>query len=213
MTNYAMVGSSAAQYAQMGGKLGGGYGAIAGGVIGAILGRSSAKKAQKALDQYNDQVVKNAATELFDMQRVNNAQKRVLGSALHEYSMQQSLAQGSYNAAYGAADMVGGSADALAQTLDYQTKQAKAELMYNYDMSVDNYNRSINSMASEASARLKRSTGAEVQGANFDALASKGAEMYSNYKKNSSGGLSGLWDTVTGSLGKSGLFSKMPFNG
>ena len=208
MTNYAAVAQSTQQYAQMGGQLGGGWGAAAGAALGLVLGRSASKRAEKALEQYNNQVVKNAATELFDMQRVNNAQKRVLGSALHEYSMQQAQAQGSYNAAYGAADMIGGSANALAQTLDYQTKQAKVELMHNYDVSVDNYNRSINSMASEAEARLKSSTGEKGGGIDFVGLATKGAEMYSNYKTNKdTKGLSGLWDTGTGSLGKAGLFS------
>lgn len=203
-TDYGRMGQGAQQYGEMGYQMGGAYGAIAGAIIGAVLGKTQGDKVQKAFDKYNDQVVKNAAIELFDMQRVQNAQKRQMSAALHEYSMQQELAQGSYNAAFGAADMIGGSADALAQTLDYQTKQAQAELWFNFDTSVDNYNRSIHSMVNEASARLKRSEEAS-HAMDYSQLAQQGAAWYSNYKGKSQGasGLSGLWDTGSGSMGGS----------
>lgn len=205
-SDYGRMGQGAQQYGQMGYQMGGAYGAIAGAIFGAFLGQSEGKRVQKAFDKYNDQVVKNAATELFDMQRINNAQKRQLSAALHEYNMQKELAQGSYNAAYGAADMIGGSADALAQTLDYQTKQAQSELWFNFDTSVDNYNRSIHSMVNEASARLKRSE--ETSHAmDYGALAKQGADWYSGYRQKSQGasGLSSFSDF--GSFGKSGSAS------
>lgn len=228
--------SSGMQGAQMGGQVGGVYGAIAGGALGLVLGGSD-DSAEKAAKAYNDQVVKAAATDLMDMRRQQNIQNIRTSQALQSYQINNKTQASTINANIGAADIIGGSANALKQAMDFQSTQAQAEVMSNWSTGVANYNRSIDTATNQRESQLKRTSG--EQGADIGALISGGMGLWGEYGADVKGAFGGTessgfllsspsinelspvslmssmretWEGGTGvGLGSSGLFE--PFKG
>ena len=170
--------SSGIQGAQMGGQVGGVYGAIAGGVLGLVLGGSD-DSAEKAAKAYNDQVVKAAATDLMDMRRQQNIQNIRTSQALQSYQINNKTQASTINANIGAADIIGSSAKALKQAMDFQSTQAQAAVMSNWSTGVDNYNRTIDTATNQRESQLKRTSG--EQGADMGALISGGMALWGDY--------------------------------
>lgn len=170
--------SSGMQGAQLGGQVGGVYGAIGGGILGLVLGGSD-DSAEKAVKAMNDQVVKAAATDLMDMRRQQNIQNIRTAQALHNYQINNKTQASTINANLGAADIIGSSATALKQAMDFQSTQAQAAVMSNWETSVDNYNRAIDTATNQRESQLKRTTG--EQGVDLGALISDGMSLYNQY--------------------------------
>lgn len=173
--------NSGMQGAQLGGKLGGGWGAAIGGVLGLFSGNAAAKRAEKARDKYNDQVVKLAAQDLFDMRRVQNVQNIRTAQALSTYQTNKKTQTSTIVASLGAADIIGSSAQALQQTLEYQTNEAMADTMNNWEAGVENYNIQINQQTAQRDSTLQK---AAAEGTEIDAgaLLSAGVDLYSTVK-------------------------------
>lgn len=209
--------STGVQGAQMGGQLGGVWGAVFGGAAGFALGYGTSDYEKLAREKYNNEVVKHTATALFDLRRQQNIENIRTSQALATYQDNQRVTASQYNAQYGASDILGSSADALSQTLDYQTDQAVAQTWLNYETSINNYNTTIDDTVNHAVAGLRRTKG-DTKSIDLSALTKEGLDMYSQYGSQvksawselfhtrnlstTGGGLSGLSDF--GSYGKSG---------
>lgn len=202
------------QGAQTGMSIGsnfGTYGAAYGGIIGGVLGLLTPDKDLAALKAYNKQVVTNLGSTLFDMDRQRNVENLRTSQALDSYRTQGQVAASQYNAAFGAADIIGASADALKNTLDRQVQQATRQVWLDWEVGVDNYNTQINEVVNRAAGSLRRSK-AETAKVDYAGMFKQGTDMYRQYKGGSTGttntmsstggGLSGLSDF--GSFGKSG---------
>lgn len=176
------------------GAMFGGYGAIFGAIAGAAIGLFSKDQEKEALKKYNSQVVQNYASQLFDVRRVVNAQNMAYSQALASYQDQATVTKSKYNAQYGAADIIGGSANALSQALDFQTQQAKAQAALNYDTTINNTNTSIDQMTNQAIGSLQRKKGGENKQQSFGDLAQMGLGLY----RQATGGGGGT--TSTGSF-------------
>lgn len=145
-----------------GAKLGsnfGPWGALIGGVGGALLGLGGSDPNKALLDaqkKYNAEVVKNTAQSLFDREREQQVSRMRTARALQSYQAQGKTQQGTIKANYGAADLVGGSATALAQALDFQSNQAQAATLFNYGVDFDNYTTAINQLSQQGVNSLQR---------------------------------------------------------
>ena len=113
---------TAMQGAQLGGTLGGAYGAAAGGLIGLIAGGKAQKAQEASLRKYNDQVVKMANQDLFDLRKQQNVENIRTAQALSTYQANSKVQRSALTASLGAADIIGSSAQALKQVMDFQTK-------------------------------------------------------------------------------------------
>lgn len=171
--------NSAIQGAQMGGQLGGAWGAAAGGVLGLILGGQADKAAEEATKKFNDQIVKAAATDLMDMRRQQNIQNIRTSQALHSYQINNKVQASTVNANLGAADIIGSSAKALKQVMDYQTNEAQAAVLSNWSTGLDNYNRAIDTATNQRESQLQRTSG--QKGADLGAAISGGMDLYNQY--------------------------------
>lgn len=210
--------STGVQGAQMGGQVGGLWGAVIGGAAGFALGYGTPDYEKIAREKYNNEVVKNTVTALFDMRRQQNIENIRTSQALAAYRDNQRVAASQYNAQYGAGDIIGSSADALSQTLDYQTDQAIAQTWLNYEVGINNYNTAVEGTVNSAMSGLRRTKG-DTKSMDLGALTKTGISMYQQYggqvqsawgglfskpstQSATGGGLSGLSDF--GSFGKSG---------
>ena len=138
-----MIANSAIQGAQMG-ALFGPIGAGIGAAIGIFAGYNKESKAKKQVQKYNDAILQNATSEMFNLQRQQNAVNQQTARSLAAYDDNSKVQSATYNASYGAADMIGSSgAAALKQVLDYQTLQAKSATWDNWEISLDNYNKQV----------------------------------------------------------------------
>lgn len=192
------------QGAQQGAQIGsmfGGYGAAYGAVIGGVLGLFIPDAEKEMIQKWNSQVVKNFSEDLFDLQRAQNIENIRTAQALLNYQDQKAVARASMNANYGAAELLGSSAQALAQTMEFQTQQATAQVWQNYETNIDNMNNTIDQMANQASASLK--TRKQVGAQDYSALVKSGIDIYSGLKGKggttttqgtSQGGLANMWD-------------------
>lgn len=147
---------TAMQGAQLGGTLGGAYGAAAGGIIGLVAGGKAQKAQEASLRKYNDQVVKMANQDLFDLRRQQNVENIRTAQALSTYQANSKVQRSAVTASLGAADIIGSSAQALKQVMDFQTKEAQAETMLNWETGLDNYNTTIERAQNARSASLQR---------------------------------------------------------
>ena len=147
---------TAMQGAQLGGMLGGPYGAAAGGLIGLIAGGKAQKAQEASLRKYNDQVVKMANQDLFDLRRQQNVENIRTAQALSTYQENSKVQRSAVTASLGAADIIGSSAQALKQVMDFQTKEAQAETMLNWETGLENYNTTIDRAQNARSASLQR---------------------------------------------------------
>lgn len=144
------VANSAIQVAQLGstfGPVGTGIGAA----IGIFAGYNKEKKAKKQVQKYNDAILQNATSEMFNLQRQQNAVDQQTARSLAAYDDNAKVQSATYDASYGAADMIGSSgAAALKQVLDYQTLQAKSATWDNWEVSLDNYNKQVTDVYTQA---------------------------------------------------------------
>lgn len=172
--------STGMQGAQMGGQVGGVWGAVIGGIGGFALGYNTPDYEKLAREKYNNEVVKNTVTALFDMRRVQNVENMRTAQALETYRDNQRVTESQYNAAFGAADIIGSSSEALGQTLDWQTDQAVAQTWLNYEIGIDNYNTAVEGTVNSAMAGLRRTKGA-TNSMDLGALTKSGISMYQQY--------------------------------
>lgn len=173
--------------ASIGGKLGGGWGAVGGAVIGLIAGNAATKRADEMSKKYNEQVVKFAAQDLFDLRRQQNIQNIRTSQALATYDDNRRVGVSTQVANMGAADIIGSSAAALAQTMDFQTKAAQAETMLNWETGIENYNTAIDTTTNQRSASLQRKSGAAPT--DYGALLSGAVEVYDKYGRGEGAGM------------------------
>lgn len=187
--------SSGMQGAQMGASFGP-YGALAGGAIGLALGLFTPDYEKQAIKKYNDQVVHNNMQSIFDMRKVQNIRDMQTAQALAGYGDQSKVTRSTYNANYGAADIIGSSTTALAKTLQFQTQQAQAQTWFNFDVGVDNYNTSIDTLTNNSMNSLKRATGGASTAQTAGSALQTGLSLYSKFK-----GAGGTTDAGVGSSG------------
>mgnify|MGYP001258065651 FL=1 len=177
----------AVQGAQFGGQVGGSWGAAIGGTIGLLAGAFGGdplRHAKKAQERYNAEVVKHTAMSLFDRERAQQVERMRTAKALQSYQAQGKTQISTVRANYGAADLVGASAQALAQTLDYQTKQAEAATLFNYGVSFDNYVTDIEAIGQRGVNSLQRTLDAAPQQAmDIGQLYAAGKSMYEGFKQ------------------------------
>ena len=168
------------QGATLGAQVGGVHGAIIGGAIGLGLGLIQGEQQQKAMEAYNREVVKNATKSIFDMRRLQNTQNIQTAQALSAYQDQFRTGKSTYNAAYGAADIIGSSADALTNTLRFQTQEATQQVWFNFDVGVQNYNANIDQIINNATGQLGTKQPLNAQG--LASNLNQGLKLYSRYK-------------------------------
>lgn len=183
--NASGAGSGAVRGAQMGAQFGP-YGAAIGGTVGFITGLFSSdpnEAALKAQKKYNDEVVKYAATDLFDQQRSQQIQRMQTARALQAYQAQGKTSISQVRAGMGAADLIGGSAVALAQAIDSQTTQALAGVELNSQVLYDNYLTGINQTTNKGVNSLQKNIQTQQQqGLDIGSLYQAGKGMYDSYK-------------------------------
>lgn len=184
-------GSNAArgtvQGAQFGSQVGGPVGAAIGGTIGFLVGAFGGdplRHAKKAQEKYNAEVVKYTAMSLFDRERAQQVERMRTARALQSYQAQGKTQISQVRANYGAADLVGASAQALAQTLDFQTKQAEAATLFNYGVGFDNYLTDIVATGQRGINSLQRTIdAAPQQPMDVGQLFAAGKSMYEGFKQ------------------------------
>ena len=203
------------QGAQFGGQVGGVYGMVIGGVAGFALGYETPDYEKMARDKYNDEVIKHTVSSLFDMRRQQNVENMRTSQALAAYQDENTVAKSQYNAAFGAADIIGSSADALQNTIDFQTTQAQAQTWYNFEVGIDNYNTQVAAVVNRGISGLRRTKGA-TNTMDFGALTSQGLQMYNQYGGQISSAFSNMWGggaTTTTASGFGGLSGLGDFGG
>lgn len=199
--------SGAMKGAQMGGSVGGGWGAAIGAVIGGIVGYNTADPVQEALKaqkKYNDLVITNTATDLFNTQRNHQLERMKTARALQSYQAQGKTSISQVRAGMGAADLIGGSAVALAQAIDSQTTQALAGVELNQQVLYDNYLTSIDQITNRGDNQLQRTIKESYLHNNFSiqsameqgqgmmgGMGGGGGSMFSNANSGGSGGIMG----------------------
>lgn len=190
------AGASTAMNGMSVGSLFGPKGAAIGAGVGLIAGLFSAdrsKAALKAQQQYNDAVVKNTITDLFDTERAQQVERMRTARALQSYQAQGKTQISTVRAGYGAADLIGASAQALAQAIDYQTTQALEATRFNYAVGFDNYLTNINQITNKGVNAVQQGvdTG-QQQPLNIYSMFKAGKELYSGLKGGSGGFSAGL---------------------
>lgn len=151
MANIASGLNSGIQGAKLGSNFGP-WGTLIGGIGGALFGLGASDPNKALLEsqkKYNAEVVRNTAQSLFDREREQQVSRMRTARALQSYQAQGKTQISTVRANYGAADLVGASAQALAQTLDFQTKQAEAATLFNYGVDFANYNTAIDQITKQ----------------------------------------------------------------
>lgn len=187
--------STGMQGAQVGGKLGGAWGAAGGAILGFLAGGKAEKRANEATKKYNDQVVKYAAQDLFDLRRQQNVENIRTAQALATYQDNKKVQNSAITASMGAADIIGSSADALKQVMAFQTQQSQAETMLNWETGIEKYNTTINRAENQRNQQFKRQNAAGQE--DIDALVSGAVGLYKDYKHGGAGMVEDvkfLWD-------------------
>ncbi len=155
-----MGGLQGAQQGAQVGSMFGPWGTAIGAGVGLLGGLFSADKEKAALEaqrKFNAEVVKNTVTDLFDQERSQQVERMRTARALQSYQAQGKTQISTVRAGYGAADLIGASAQALSQAIDYQTNQALEATRFNYTIGFDNYLTGINQTANKGVNNLQRS--------------------------------------------------------
>ena len=187
--------STAMQGAQVGGKFGGAWGAAGGAILGFLAGGKAEKRANEATKKYNDQVVKYAAQDLFDLRRQQNVENIRTAQALASYQNNKKVQNSAITASMGAADIIGSSADALKQVMAFQTQEAQAETMLNWETGIENYNTTINRAENQRNQQFKRQNAAGQE--DIGALVGGAVGLYKDYRHGGAGMVEDakfLWD-------------------
>lgn len=181
--NGAMTGASLGAVA---GPWGMAIGAVAGLALGIVQDDANAKATEKQLRG----IATNTYTALFDLQRQHNLENMRTSQAIADYKNQGKLAVAQVNANYGANEVIGASADALRQAINYQEQQAEQSVWLNHTTSVDNFNNQVNSIITQSNNQITQAVNSDGQ-ANLQqlgGLVSTGLQMYSKYKGSSDQG-------------------------
>ena len=182
MSSYAASSGlgGAVSGAALGATIGGIGGATIGCALGLVSGIINGSKAAKATEAYNNLVVQNTTQSLFDLRRQQNVSNMQTAQALASIQDSSKVQTSSYNAQYGAADVIGAGADTMKQVLAYQANQATAGTWINFNTSVENYNTQVNSTVANAEAKLKSSSsgGASTSPTSLASLVSTGISAY-----------------------------------
>lgn len=191
MGNMNNATTGAMQGASMGGQVGGAWGSVIGGVLGGVLGYNTADPTKAALEaqrKYNDAVVKNTVTSLFDRERAQQVERMRTARALQSYQAQGKTQISTVRAGYGAADLIGASAQALAQAIDYQTTQALEATRFNYAVGFDNYMTDIEATSQQGVNSLQRTiNAAPQQPMDIYGMFKAGKSMYEGFEQMGSG--------------------------
>ena len=168
------------------------YGAAIGGAIGltvGLFGGDPNKAAKEAQTKFNNEVIKNTAVTLFDAQRAQQVNRMQTARALQSYQAQGKTQVSQVRAGIGAADLIGSTAQALAQSIDFQTQQAQESVRLSDQISYENYLSSIDATTNRGVNSLQRSFQAAPQQAlDIGAMYQAGKGMYDMYKQNSQQG-------------------------
>lgn len=169
------------------GSMFGAKGAAIGAGIGLVAGLFSAdrsKAALKAQQKYNDEVVKNTITDLFDRERAQQVERMRTARALQSYQAQGKTQISTVRAGYGAADLIGASAQALAQAIDYQTTQALEATRFNYAVGFDNYLTNINQITNKGVNAVQQGVDSgQQQPLDIYSMFKAGKELYGGLKQ------------------------------
>lgn len=181
------AGLSAATSGASAGSLFGPTGTVIGAGVGLLVGLFSADKSKAALkaqQRYNDAVVKNTITDLFDSERAQQVERMRTARALQSYQAQGKTQISTVRAGYGAADLIGASAQALAQSIDYQTTQALEATRFNYAVGFDNYLTNINQITNKGVNTVQQSidTG-QQQPLDIYSMFKAGKQLYGDFKQ------------------------------
>lgn len=186
MSTGANAGQGMARGAQLGGQVGGSWGAAIGGTVGfltGLFGGDPNRHAKRAQEKYNAEVVKHTITSLFDRERAQQVERMRTARALQSYQAQGKTQISTVRAGYGAADLIGASAQALAQAIDYQTTQALEATRFNYAVSFDNYMTDIEATSQQGVNSLQRTVNAAPQQPmDIYGMFKAGNSMYDGYK-------------------------------
>lgn len=180
----AMV-SGGVNGAKIGAQVGGGYGAIVGAIVGGVAGYFSpdmVKKQRESLDRFNKEVVKYTTQSVFDLQRQRVSERMRTSEALSTYQVNQRTTMSSLRAQYGASDVIGASSSALDQVLDYQTDQAAAQEMFNFDVGIDNFNTSLRTIINNGMGQLSNQVGVSMNPNSGAAALQSATELYNQFK-------------------------------
>ena len=168
------------------------YGAAIGGAIGlavGLFGGDPNKAAKEAQTKFNNEVIKNTAVTLFDAQRAQQVNRMQTARALQAYQAQGKTQVSQVRAGIGAADLIGGTAQALAQSIDFQTQQAQESVRLSDQISYENYLSNIDATTNRGVNSLQRSFQAAPQQAlDIGAMYQAGKGMYDMYKQSSQQG-------------------------
>lgn len=210
--NFTAGVNTGMQGAQLGANFGP-QGALIGGIAGFALGFQTPDYEKIAREKYNSEVLKNFAKSLFDTRKVQNIENMRTAQALAAYQDNLRVQGSSYNAQYGAADMIGSSTTALKQAMDFQTQEAKRGVLINWETQIDNMNTSIDAMANQSMAGLRRTKG-DTRQMDYAGLVKTGLDLYGQYRNTFNNpntsttqlGINKIPDNMSdfGSYGKSG---------
>ena len=176
----AMTGMNAgSQFGPKGSIIGAGVGLLAG-----LSSTDKSKAALKAQQQYNDAVVKNTITDLFDRERAQQVERMRTARALQSYQAQGKTQISTVRAGYGAADLIGASAQALAQAIDYQTTQALEATRFNYAVGFDNYLTSLEQTTNKGVNTLQQNIDiGQQQPVDISSMFKAGKQLYGDFKQ------------------------------
>ena len=187
MSSGANAAQGTVRGAQFGGQVGGPIGAAIGGSVGFLIGAFGGdpnRHAKRAQERYNAEVVKNTITNLFDRERAQQVERMRTARALQSYQAQGKTQISTVRAGYGAADLIGASAQALAQAIDYQTTQALEATRFNYAVGFDNYLTDIEMTSQQGVNSLQRTwNAAPQQPMDIGQLFAAGKSMYDGFKQ------------------------------
>ena len=188
------AGASTAMNGMSVGSMFGAKGAAIGAGVGLIAGLFSADRSKAALEaqrKYNDAVVKNTITDLFDTERAQQVERMRTARALQSYQAQGKTQISTVRAGYGAADLIGASAQALAQAIDYQTTQALEATRFNYAVGFDNYLTGIEQTTNKGVNALQQSVNSgQQQPLDIYGMFKAGKELYGGLKQSGGSGFS-----------------------
>jgi len=191
MANYLGGLQGAQQGAQLGANFGP-WGAAIGGGIGLVMGLGKSDPNEAALEaqkKFNNEVIKNTAVTLFDAQRAQQVNRMQTARALQSYQAQGKTQVSQVRAGIGAADLIGGTAQALAQSIDFQTQQAQESVRLSDQISYENYLSSIDTTTNRGVNSLQRTIQvAPQQGLDIGAMYQAGKGMYDIYKQSTQKG-------------------------
>lgn len=177
------------QGAMMGAQVGGPWGALIGGGLGFLFGNSMPDNEKIMKQKFNDEVVRNTARSMFEMQREQTQENKRTSAALASYQSNRKVQASTMNANYGAADIIGSSAEALKQTLDWQTNEAMNQTVLNAITGAENFNTRLDQLTNQATNQLQRNREGSAT-INPAELVQTGMSLYSTFK--SGGGLQGM---------------------